>query len=245
MHGLLCCNSYIKIIVIRGGMDVSVVVPAYNEEGNIVLLHERLVDVLNACSLVDSYEIIFVDDGSRDGTLSAMRSLDSGSVVVVSLKRNRGKSFAEFSGYSHVRYPVIITMDGDLQNDARDIPLLLEKIKEGFDFVQGCRVRRRDSFVRRVSSRVANSVRRSVLGDSLRDTGCGFRAFRKSCVDSFTYFDGMHRFLAALALKEGFRVIEVPVSHNARMRGTSKYGVLNRIFASTKDLIRIRRMYKR
>lgn len=227
-----------------GAPYLSVVIPVFDEEGSIDLLHGELAAALE--DLPGGYEVLFVDDGSRDGTLAKLRALAARDprVRVVALDGNHGQSAALDAGFRAVRGDVTVTMDGDLQNDPADIPRLLERL-DGADVVNGVRVDRRDTFVRRVSSRVANGFRNWATRESVRDVGCSLRAMRTSHLRRVKLYRGMHRFLPTLLRLEGARVVEVPVSHRERRHGRSKYGIRNRLFTGLVDVLAVRWMQRR
>lgn len=200
-------------------LKYSVVVPLYNEEGNVQLLHQRIVEALT--KLGEPFEIIFVDDGSRDKTVELCRGLSPLTLIV--FRKNFGQSAAFDAGFKRAGGDVIITLDGDLQNDPADIPLLLKKLNEGFDIVSGWRVKRRDSLGKIIFSRGANILRKMLIHDHIHDSGCSLKAYRRECFEDFDLFGEMHRFIPALLDMRGFRVTEVPVSHHPRIHGVTKY----------------------
>jgi glycosyltransferase involved in cell wall biosynthesis len=224
--------------------ELSVVIPAYNEEANVEACHQELASVLEAHG--QPFEIIFVDDGSIDGTADALRRITRADprVRVLRLRRNTGQSAALDAGFRAVRGAVVVTMDADLQNDPHDIPNLLAALP-GHDAVCGWRVDRRDPWTKRVASRVANVVRDRVTGDGVHDTGCSLKAFRREAVQRLRLYRGMHRFLPALLQIEGLRVAEVPVSHRPRRAGVSKYGNWQRLWTGLSDLWAVRWMARR
>jgi glycosyltransferase involved in cell wall biosynthesis len=219
--------------------EISVVVPAYNERENIVALFDELREALGRTGR--SHEIVLVDDGSRDGTAEWLvrESARDPRVVCVLLAGNHGQSAAIAAGLRHARGAVIVTLDADLQNDPADLPRLLAAL-ETADVVSGVRARRQDDWLRRVSSRVANGVRRRVLGDPLTDIGCSFKAYRREALEGIPMFAGAHRFLPALCMFRGARLVEVTISHRPRRHGVSKYGVGNRLGRGLYDLIGVR-----
>jgi glycosyltransferase involved in cell wall biosynthesis len=217
--------------------SVSVVAPIYNEADNIPLLAERLTAVLSSLPL--TWEVILVNDGSRDASLQALRKAgaDNPRVRVIDLKRNSGQTAAMMCGIDHAVGEVIIPIDADLQNDPADIPRLLTKLDEGFDVVSGWRVERKDAAVRRnFVSRVANKVISLISGVHLHDYGCSLKAYRKSVLDGVRLYGEMHRFIPIYASWAGARITELPVQHHPRMHGQSKYG-LERIFKVILDLM--------
>ena len=205
---------------------ISVVIPAYNEEENIPILYEKLKKVLD--SIGESYEIIFVDDGSQDRTPDILKDIakKDDKVKVIRFRRNYGQTSAIYAGFEHARGDVIITMDADLQNDPEDIPRLLEKINEGYDIVSGWRKDRKDPFLsRKLPSRIANWIISKVTGVHLHDYGCTLKAYRSEIAKRYRLYGDMHRFLPALAKRFGAKVTEIPVRHHPRLYGSSKYGI--------------------
>ncbi len=210
-----------------------------DEESNVALL----VDVVRAALADRRWELILVDDGSQDRTREIITDIEGEDprVRLVPLARNYGQSTAMQAGFDSARGDVIVTMDGDLQNDPRDIPLLLEKLAEGYDLVAGFRVRRQDRFVsRKIPSWVANRIIRWITGVPIRDNGCSLKAYRKELLARMRLYSEMHRFIPALAAgTAGARITEVGVRHHARVHGSSKYG-LSRIFRVLSDLLAIK-----
>jgi Glycosyltransferases involved in cell wall biogenesis len=205
---------------------LSVVIPAYNEEENVPILYEKLKKVLD--SLGEDYEIIFVDDGSTDGTYQRLKQLaeKDSRLKVIRFKRNYGQTAAMSAGFEHAKGDVIITLDADLQNDPEDIPTLLEKLKEGYHVVSGWRKDRKDPFLsRRLPSMIANWLISKITGVHLHDYGCTLKAYRAEVVKDLELFGDMHRFLPALTKRRGAKIAEVVVRHHPRMFGKSKYGI--------------------
>ena len=219
--------------------DISVVIPLFNEEENLPILQEELFRALEG----RSYEIVFVDDGSKDGTAGSIRPSDR--VRVLRFETNAGQSAAMYAGIHAARGGVVVLLDGDLQNDPADIPRLLEGIERGADLVCGYRAKRQDSLSKKITSRVANFVRSRFTRDGVRDTGCTLKAMRKECASALIPFRGMHRFLPALIKGAGFRIIEVPVNHRPRRFGVSKYGLGNRAIKATVDMFGVRWLLSR
>jgi dolichol-phosphate mannosyltransferase len=211
-------------------LQVSVVVPLYNEEENVPELQRQLTEAMRDFT----HELIFVDDGSTDAT-AARVSMDPG-VRLLRFARNSGQSAAMYAGIMAARGEVIAMLDGDLQNDPADIPALVRKLDEGFDFVCGYRKNRKDTAFKRVQSRIANAVRSRFIGDGVRDTGCSLKALRRECRGALLPFNGMHRFIPALIRHAGYRITEVPVHHRPRIHGVSKYPFWSRALRATRDM---------
>lgn len=220
-------------------MTLSVVIPVYNEEENVQLLHERLKNALDP--LNQEYELLFVDDGSTDRTLPILEEIQAqdNKMVVLSLRRNFGQTAAFAAGFDFSRGDVVVTMDGDLQNDPADIPKLLELIKES-DLVSGWRKNRKDPFFsRRLPSMMANWLISKVTGVKLHDYGCSLKAYRRDVIKNLKLYGEMHRFIPAVASWYGVRVAEVETVHHPRMRGKSKYGI-SRTVKVVLDLITVK-----
>jgi dolichol-phosphate mannosyltransferase len=224
--------------------SLSVVVPVFNEQDNIVPLCREIVPVME--SVGRSFEIVLVDDGSTDASLSRMRDLRAADsrVRVVTLAANAGQTAAIAAGFEAARGDIVVTLDADLQNDPRDIPLLLEAL-DGHDAAVGWRGRRDDTWLRRMSSVVANRVRNALSDDDIIDTGCSLKAFRREAIARVRLYRGMHRFLPTLLKMEGCRVRQVRVGHRPRRSGDSKYNVRNRLVPSFIDLLAVRWMKRR
>ena len=218
---------------------VSVVVPLFNEEENVSILQAELAAALAGVT----HEIIFVDDGSTDQTLARLtRSRDA---CVLHFEENAGQSAAIYAGANAARGATVVLIDGDLQNDPADIPRLLAEIERGADLVCGYRAQRKDTRVKRLTSRIANFVRSRFTKDGVRDTGCTLKAMRRECVRTLVPFKGMHRFIPALVKGAGYRLVEIPVNHRARRFGTSKYGLGNRAVRATVDMFGVRWLLSR
>lgn len=220
-------------------MTLSVVIPVYNEEENVQLLHESLRKALDP--LGQEYEILFVDDGSTDGTLAILEEIQAKDerTVVLSLRRNFGQTAAFAAGFDFSRGDVVVTMDGDLQNDPADIPKLLELIKD-HDLVSGWRKKRKDPFFsRRLPSIMANWLISKVTGVNLHDYGCSLKAYRRDVIKNLKLYGEMHRFIPAVASWYGVRVAEVETVHHPRLRGKSKYGI-SRTVKVVLDLITVK-----
>ncbi|MEY2528465.1 MAG: dolichol-phosphate mannosyltransferase [Verrucomicrobiota bacterium] len=222
-----------------GSPAISVVVPLFNEEENVPILQTELTAALGAFD----YEIVFVDDGSRDGTVG--RIAPDLRVRVLQFERNAGQSAAMFAGLQAARGAVAVLIDGDLQNDPADIPRLLSEIERGADLVCGFRAQRKDTVVKRITSRVANFIRSRFTKDGVRDTGCTLKAMRRECVGALVPFKGMHRFIPALVKGAGYRLVEIPVNHRPRKFGQSKYGLGNRAVRATMDMFGVRWLLSR
>lgn len=227
---------------------ISVVIPIKDERDNLLALTDQLVKVLQGReeSKNAPFEIIYVDDGSTDGSSEILDRLASEhrAVTVLHFDRNYGQSAGFDAGFKRSSGALVVTMDGDLQNDPEDIGLLLSYAND-YDLVCGWRTERHDTVMRKISSRVANVVRNAVTGDRVHDTGCSLKIFRRRVIDRLPLFNGMHRFFPALALMHGFTVTEVPVRHHPRRHGISKYGVGNRLFKGLYDLMAVRWMHSR
>jgi len=220
-------------------MTVSIVVPLYNEEENVEILHERIMEVLKSNNI--DYEIIYVDDGSNDSTLELLDKLQTRhkNIVVLSLRRNFGQTAAFAAGFDFARGDIVITMDGDLQNDPKDIPRLLEEIKD-CDLVSGWRKKRKDPFItRRLPSIIANWLISKVTGVRLHDYGCSLKAYRRDVVKNLRLYGEMHRFIPAVASWYGVRISEIETTHHPRLRGKSKYGI-SRTIRVLLDLITVK-----
>jgi glycosyltransferase involved in cell wall biosynthesis len=219
--------------------ELAVVVPVKNEAENVAPL---VAEIEAALEGVVDYELIYVDDGSGDATAARLAEARAARprLRVLRHARSCGQSTAIRSGVRAARAPLIATLDGDGQNDPADIPALLAVMRAAPDaarlLVTGQRLRRRDSWLKRISSRVANAVRGALLGDGTPDTGCGLKLFRRDAFLELPYFDHMHRFLPALMIRAGGRVVSVPVRHRPRERGRSNYGTLDRLWVGMIDL---------
>jgi glycosyltransferase involved in cell wall biosynthesis len=208
-------------------MELSVIIPVYNEEENVAPLIREIVGVLQP--LAKSYEIVVVDDGSKDGTFAVLSKLrDYGEFLkVVRLKRNFGQTAAIAAGLAHAEGETMVMMDGDAQNDPADIPALLAKLAEGYDLVAGWRFKRRDPFLsRRLPSIVANRLISSTTQVKLHDYGCTLKAMRKEVAKNLRLYGEMHRFIPAIAYERGARITELKVHHRPRLRGKSKYTIM-------------------
>jgi dolichol-phosphate mannosyltransferase len=216
-----------------------VVVPVFNEEENISILQAELDRALRGLD----HEIVFVDDGSSDRTAEKIERRPE--IRVLRFEKNTGQSAAMYAGLRAARGAALVLIDGDLQNDPADIPRLLAEISRGADLVCGYRAQRKDTVVKRITSRVANFVRSRFTKDGVRDTGCSLKAMRRECVDALVAFKGMHRFIPALVKGAGYRLVEIPVNHRARRFGKSKYGLGNRALRATIDMFGVRWLLSR
>lgn len=221
-------------------IEISVVVPVYNEEESLEELHARLNYILP--TIIESYEIIFIDDGSTDNSFRILEGIneEDKKVKVIRLRRNFGQSAALKAGFDYSKGNIIITMDGDLQNDPVDIPILLRKIGEGYDIVSGWRINRKDPFfTKKLPSKFSNWLASKVTGIKLHDFGCTLRAFRREVVDNINLYGEMHRYIPALAAWAGVSIAELEVTHHPRQYGKSKYGI-TRLLRGMFDLITVK-----
>ncbi|HEX5137954.1 MAG TPA: glycosyltransferase family 2 protein [Planctomycetota bacterium] len=222
---------------------ISLVAAAFNEVLNLEALYARVREVMGE---ERPWELILVDDGSTDGSQELIRKLSERDprVYGIFFARNCGQTAALATGIKSAKGALIATLDADLQNDPADLPKL-EAMLGTNDAVVGYRQKRRDNFLRRVSTKIANGVRNKLTGDTIRDTGCPLKLFRAEAIQSIPFFEGMHRFFPTLLRYHGYTVVECPVSHRPRVAGVSKYGVMNRVFKSLRDLFAVRWMRSR
>jgi len=225
-------------INLTNSVYLSIVVPLYNEEESIEMLISRILEVGNALNF--RYEIILVDDGSTDGTWKKIEFFkkDLPHLRAIKFRRNYGQTSAMVAGFEYTSGEIIVTLDGDLQNDPADIPILLDKMNEGYDIVSGWRKDRKDHFSRVLPSNIANFIISKTTGVRLHDYGCSLKAYRANCIKTLKAYGEMHRFFPALASMTGARITEIPVNHHPRQFGTSKYG-FNRIFKVFSDIFAI------
>jgi dolichol-phosphate mannosyltransferase len=218
--------------------DISIIVPVYNEEDNVIPLVQEVAAALEPSRW--AYELVFVDDASTDGTWAAIQQAKAQDPRVRGLRhiRNGGQSAALWTGIQASSSPILATMDGDRQNDPSDFPTLLNQMEQ-YDFVCGVRTKRRDTFARRVSAKVARAARKLVLKVDFADTGCAFRVFKRSALAGVFPFNGVHRFLPVLVHGGGGKTLELPVNHRARVAGVSKYGLWNRLGRGIVDLLAV------
>src|SRR3989344_622206 len=220
-------------------MELSIVIPTYNEEGNVEKLHAEIVSALSP--LRKKYEIIFVDDGSRDKTFEILGKLakSDSSVKIIKFRRNYGQTAAMLAGLQNAKGDVVVTMDADLQNDPKDIPKLLKKINEGYDLVCGWRFNRRDTFGKRISSKLSNILMDVLMDLNIHDSGCTLRAYRREILEDFQIYGETHRYIPAIVASQCGKVAEVAVNHRERFAGKSKYG-LARLPKGLLDLITLK-----
>ncbi len=231
-------------MAVQDHIDISIVAPVYNEVDNLPILVAQLAAVLNP--LGRSYEMIFVDDASTDGSRGLLKKMISQypQIRILGFRKNCGETAAGAAGLKEARGDVVITIDADLQNDPKDIPMMLDHLKE-YDMVTGWRQKRDDSWVKRVTSKIANRIRNKLSGETIRDSGCTYRAYKRECLQNLKLYKGMHRFMPTLVKMEGYRVIEVPIAHHPRKFGQSKYTTWNRMWRAFVDLLAVRWMMSR
>lgn len=224
---------------------VTLIVPVYNEEGNLRVLTDEIMAAMKRQPR--TWELLFVDDGSSDGSLAEIQRLAfvHAPVRYLSLAENRGQSAAFAAGFAEGRGEIYVTLDADLQNDPADIPVMLNLYEQGCDMVVGWRARRRDGLLKRLSSRFANAIRNKLSRENIRDTGCSLKVMRASLCKGLPLFKGMHRFLPTLLKMRGATVAEMRVNHRPRHSGESKYGVWDRAFSGLYDLLAVRWMQDR
>ncbi len=227
-------------------IELSIVLPVYNELENLPLLTRELHNVIQG--LTYTTEIIMVNDGSTDGSLEEMQRLrdmyQDLNIRIICLDKNHGLTAALAAGFERARGDWIVSLDADLQNDPADIPKLLTHVPE-YDVVIGWRQVRHDNLVRKISSVIANTIRNLTTHETVKDVGCTLKVYKKEYLDKLKLYNGLHRFLPTLLKLEGARVTEVAVNHRPRIHGKPKYNISNRLFASLKDLFAVRWMQKR
>lgn len=220
-------------------IDLSIVVPIFNEKENVKLLADAILNIVK--DLNKSFEVILVDDGSTDGTTDLLKEISENTkfIKTISFRRNYGQTAAMAAGFDMAKGDIIITMDGDLQNDPQDIPNLIEKIEEGYDVVSGWRKHRQDDLIsRKIPSMIANKLISKMTGVRLHDYGCSLKAYRANIAKEISLYGELHRFIPALAGIEGARIMEIPVNHHSRKFGQSKYNIL-RTFKVMLDLMTV------
>lgn len=218
-------------------MELSIVIPCYNEGRNVYLLYDRIRKVMS--SQRKGYEVLFVDDGSTDSTykwLMKLKRQAPSTVRLVKFRKNFGQTAAFDAGFKHAKGDIIITMDSDLQNDPADIPALLKKMSQGYDVVSGWRHKRKDSFFKNSFSRLAHFMRKLLTKERIHDSGCSLKAYKRDCFDGLNLYGEMHRYIPAILGWKGYRIGEVRVRHHARKHGKTKYGAV-RLFKGFMDLI--------
>jgi len=226
--------------------DLSVVFPVFNEEENVPLLLDEIANALDGKGW--TYEIVAVDDGSRDRSLAVLREQRAKhpALRVLALEKNSGQTAALDAAWRAARGRFVVSLDADLQNDPADIPQMMKSLEaNGADMVIGVRVNRNDTWSRRMQSKIGNGVRNWITKDDITDTGCSLKLVRREAIDRVTLYTGMHRFLPTLVRLRGYKVIEMPVNHRARKFGVSKYGAMNRAFRGLADCLAVRWMSKR
>lgn len=224
---------------------LSIIIPVYNEADNVEPLYQEIAAALPLDHF--AFEVIFVDDGSVDDTVHRLQALakENPSLRLVCHKHNYGQSAALVSGARAARYPMLVTLDGDGQNDPADIPHLFNYVVDAKTVVLGNRKKRDDNYLRKISSIIGNRIRQSLLNDQCPDTGCSLKLFPRDAFLSLPHFNHLHRFLPALFKRSGYTLVNVPVNHRPRLHGVSKYGVMNRLFVGIHDLIGVRWLLKR
>ncbi|HEX9163451.1 MAG TPA: glycosyltransferase family 2 protein [Thermoanaerobaculia bacterium] len=226
--------------------DLSVVFPVFNEEENVPLLLEEIARALDGKGW--TYEIVAVDDGSRDRSVEVLRSLKSKypTLRIIAFEKNSGQTAALDAGWRAARGRFVVSLDADLQNDPADIPKMMQQLeRNGADMIIGVRVNRKDTWSRRMQSRIGNGVRNWITGDHITDTGCSLKLARREAIEPVRLFTGMHRFLPTLVRQAGFKVIEMPVNHRPRKYGVTNYGAMNRAFKGLADCLAVRWMSSR
>ncbi len=225
-------------VAASGPVRLSIVIPVKDEAGNIAPL---VAEIERACAELQPFETIFIDDGSTDGTLDELEAVRAARPWLRVLRHDRcaGKAAAVRTGVRHAKGPIVATIDGDGQNDPAFLPVLFTAVVEGGERVglaQGQRLGRKDGRLKSLQSRIANGVRKRILKDATRDTGCGFKLFRRDLYLALPHFDGLHRFMPALVAREGYQVVHRDVVDRARMSGISKYGLFDRLWVGLLDL---------
>ncbi len=227
-------------------LSLSIVLPVYNEAGNILPLFEEIKANLDA--LPYTYEILYVDDASTDNSVYEIKSLTSkfDNVFLIEFVENCGQSAAFHAGFQSAKHEAIITLDADMQNDPKDFSRLIEEYNQGYDMVIGWRQNRQDTNSKKFASKIANSVRRKLTRDKVKDTGCSLKIMRSSMAKKLPLqFKGMHRFLVSLMQMEGAKISEIPVNHRERFSGTSKYNIWGRGIQASQDLLAVNWFFRR
>jgi dolichol-phosphate mannosyltransferase len=226
--------------------DLSIVFPVFNEEENVPILLEEIASAMRGQPW--SYEMVAVDDGSRDRSLEILRQSRARypNLRVLTFEKNSGQTAALDAAWRAARGKYVVSLDADLQNDPADIPAMMRQLEESkSDMVIGVRVNRQDTWARKVQSRIGNGVRNWITGDRITDTGCSLKLVKREAIDRVSLYTGMHRFLPTLVRLRGYKVIEMPVNHRARRFGVSKYGAMNRAMRGLVDCLAVRWMSKR
>jgi dolichol-phosphate mannosyltransferase len=233
--------------VVERAVDVSIIAPAFNELGNVEPLIERVREVFEGTGLV--YEAVIVDDASTDGTREKLLGLHGkyAWVRVISLAKNSGQTAAMDAGFHHAWGKVFGTVDADMQNDPAEILRLMKMLGPEVDMVNGWRKDRQDKNkgMRRIQTKIANGIRNWVSDDDIKDSACGLKVYKRECLEGLTLYKGMHRFFPTLVRMRGFKVIEVPITHHARLTGVTKYKFGSRVVRAFVDLLAVRWMKKR
>lgn len=233
-------------VLLKKSIQVSIIIPVKDEVESVPILAEEIEEVMGRQPW--NYECIWIDDGSTDGSFEALTKLARRHKQhrVVQFRQNFGQSAAMAAGFRMACGQVLVTLDSDLQNDPRDIPLLVQKVFDGeADMINGRRSKRRDNWIRKISSRIANGFRNRLTHSQVTDVGCSLRAFRRECVQKVPVFKGMHRFLPTLVELYGYKITEMPVRHRERRLGKTKYGINNRLWVGLADTFAVRWMQKR
>jgi glycosyltransferase involved in cell wall biosynthesis len=225
-------------------VELSLVIPAYNEQETIVALLSRIAEVFEGVDYC--FEAVIVDDGSTDKTLQLLKvaKREKPWLRVITLDRNHGQTAAMSAGFRVAAGRVIATLDADLQNDPAEVPRLMAMLTD-CDAVVGWRQKRQDPWIRKVSTRIANAVRNWLSDETIHDSACSLKVYKRHCIERMMLFEGMHRFMPTLVKMQGYKVAEVPISHHPRYAGQAKYGVWNRVFKAFFDLLAVRWMKKR
>jgi len=219
-------------------MKFSIIIPLYNEEDNIEILIKEINEAL--FNLEYSYEIILVDDGSEDNTINIIKNINLDNLILIQNSKNYGQSYSLREGIRNANNNLIVTLDGDMQNNPYDISNLIDLYKTGsFQLIGGIRRKRRDNLIKVISSYLANKIRMLILKDDCIDTGCSLKVFDKNIFLKFPYFDGLHRFLPALFKGYGYKTSFIEVDHRKRYRGSSKYGTLSRLIWGIRDIFKV------
>jgi len=226
--------------------DLSVVFPVYNEEDNVPILLDEITKALAGQPW--SYEIVAVDDGSSDRSLQVLREAKAKypNLRIITFEKNSGQTAALDAAWRAARGRYVVSLDADLQNDPADIPAMMRRLQEtASDMVIGVRVKRQDTWSKKIQSKIGNGVRNWITNDQITDTGCSLKLVKREAVDRVKLFTGMHRFLPTLVRMQGYKVVEMPVNHRARRYGVSKYNAMNRAFRGLADCLAVRWMSKR